>query len=231
MGQVWPTGPKWGCKPFKLDVVVRWILLVNFGWGTSLRGKAERQAGASLIRPIDIITPSIPTSGTSPNPPSTPSESSPHSGLRSQVSETHPRLHHLRSGLLLWCPVCPQRADRLSRLQYVHNSAARVLTRTQPWQHITPMLPQLHWLPVKSRFTCKILLLTYKSIHGLPLQYLTDLLQPLHSDTLCGPLTRTCWPSPTVDCGPLETGHHLSMLPHYGTADHSSPALRYKNQS
>ena len=32
----------------------------------------------------------------------------------------------------------------LDRLQYVQNSAARVLTRTKPWQHITPTLIRLH---------------------------------------------------------------------------------------
>ena len=66
----------------------------------------------------------------------------------------------------------------LSRLQYVQNSAARVLTHTKPWQHITPILQQLHCLPVKSRITYKILLLTYKSLHGLSPKYLTDLLHP-----------------------------------------------------
>ena len=64
----------------------------------------------------------------------------------------------------------------LNSLQYVHNSAARVLTRTKPWEHITPILARLHWLPVKSRITFKILLLTYKSHHGLAPQYLSDLL-------------------------------------------------------
>ena len=61
-------------------------------------------------------------------------------------------------------------------LQYVHNSAARVLTRTKPWEPITPILARLHWLPVKSRITYKVLLLTYKSHHGLAPQYLSDLI-------------------------------------------------------
>lgn len=64
----------------------------------------------------------------------------------------------------------------LDRLQYVQNSAARVLTRSKPWQHITPTLKKLHWLPVKFRISYKILLLTYKSLHGLAPQYLADLL-------------------------------------------------------
>ena len=65
----------------------------------------------------------------------------------------------------------------LDRLQYVQNSAARVLTRTKPWQHITPTLKRLHWLPVKHRITYKLLLLTYKALHALAPQYLADLLE------------------------------------------------------
>ncbi|KAG1960363.1 hypothetical protein F2P79_006255 [Pimephales promelas] len=64
------------------------------------------------------------------------------------------------------------------RLQYVQNSAARVLTRTKLGLHITPIMKKLHWLPVKSRIKYKILLLTYKSLHGLVPQYLFDLLHP-----------------------------------------------------
>uniref|UniRef100_A0A8C5AU51 Reverse transcriptase domain-containing protein n=1 Tax=Gadus morhua TaxID=8049 RepID=A0A8C5AU51_GADMO len=39
----------------------------------------------------------------------------------------------------------------LQKLQYVQNSAARLLTHTPSREHITPVLRQLHWLPVKQR--------------------------------------------------------------------------------
>ena len=55
----------------------------------------------------------------------------------------------------------------LDRLQYVQNSAARVLTGIKPWQHITPTLMQLHWLPVKFCIQFKILLITHKSLHAM----------------------------------------------------------------
>lgn len=56
----------------------------------------------------------------------------------------------------------------LDRLQYVQNSAARVLTHTKPWQHITPTLIHLHWLPVKYHISYKLLLLlTCKSLNSL----------------------------------------------------------------
>ena len=65
------------------------------------------------------------------------------------------------------------------RLQLVQNAAARVLTKTKPWEHITPVLISLHWLPVSFRIDFKILLLVYKALHGLAPSYLSDCL-PRH---------------------------------------------------
>lgn len=58
-------------------------------------------------------------------------------------------------------------ASFIKRLQYVQNSAARVLTYTPSRSHITPVLSHLHWLPVQSRIDFKVLILTYKAVHGL----------------------------------------------------------------
>ena len=62
----------------------------------------------------------------------------------------------------------------IDKLQYVQNSAARLVTKTKRTEHITPILQDLHWLPVKERITYKLLLLTYKSINNMAPQYLTD---------------------------------------------------------
>ena len=42
--------------------------------------------------------------------------------------------------------------------------------------HITPALRQLHWLPVVKRIQFKILLLTFKAIHGLSPPYINELI-------------------------------------------------------
>ena len=42
--------------------------------------------------------------------------------------------------------------------------------------HITPVLWQLHWLPVVKRIQFKILLLTFKAIHGLSPPYISELI-------------------------------------------------------
>ena len=65
----------------------------------------------------------------------------------------------------------------LNKLQYVQNSAARLLTSTRSRAHITPVLQNLHWLPVKERINFKILLTTYKALHNLAPPYLSDLLE------------------------------------------------------
>uniref|UniRef100_A0A8C7S3I0 Reverse transcriptase domain-containing protein n=1 Tax=Oncorhynchus mykiss TaxID=8022 RepID=A0A8C7S3I0_ONCMY len=66
----------------------------------------------------------------------------------------------------------------LNKLQLVLNTAARILTRTKRFDHITPVLASLHWLPVKARADFKVLLLTYKALHGLAPTYLSDLVLP-----------------------------------------------------
>ncbi|KAI5613359.1 hypothetical protein C0J50_11719, partial [Silurus asotus] len=69
---------------------------------------------------------------------------------------------------------CP--ASLINKLQLVQNAAARVLTRARKYDHLTPILSSLHWLPVKFRIDYKLLLLTYKALNGLAPMYLSSLL-------------------------------------------------------
>ena len=68
----------------------------------------------------------------------------------------------------------------IDRLQAVQICAARLVTHSRKHDNIKPSLKQLHWLPVYShiRHTHKILLLTFKVLHGLPPSYITEMLQP-----------------------------------------------------
>ena len=68
-------------------------------------------------------------------------------------------------------------AGTLRKLQLVQNRAARIITRSGRGDHISPVLVQLHWLPVEQRVIYKTALLTYKALHGLAPQYLADLLE------------------------------------------------------
>ncbi len=64
----------------------------------------------------------------------------------------------------------------LNKLQYIQNSAARLLTHTRSRDHITPILRVLHWLPITYWIKFKIILLTFKALNNLAPPYLTDLL-------------------------------------------------------
>jgi len=60
----------------------------------------------------------------------------------------------------------------LRKLQSVQNAAARLLTRRR--EHITPVLQQLHGLPVRRRIDFKLAVLMYQISRGLAPTYLQD---------------------------------------------------------
>ena len=66
--------------------------------------------------------------------------------------------------------------EQLNRLQRIKNIAARVVTRSKKSCHITPILKDLHWLPVRYRIVYKILLIVYKAVNGLSPLYISNLL-------------------------------------------------------
>ena len=69
------------------------------------------------------------------------------------------------NGLLYGLP-----SQQLNRLQSISNTAARLVTMTRKFDHITPILRDLHWLPVNFRcslnFFCKSTKL-YMTLHHL----------------------------------------------------------------
>ena len=67
---------------------------------------------------------------------------------------------------------------QLTRLQKIHNRAARLVVFTPVSSHITPVLEQLHWLTVRQRIVFKVLVFIYKALHDLAPEYLSHLLHP-----------------------------------------------------
>jgi hypothetical protein len=64
---------------------------------------------------------------------------------------------------------------QINRLQVVQNAAARVVTQTKKRDHISPILADLHWLPVTSRIDHKFLSLTYQAVQMDTPLYLSEL--------------------------------------------------------
>jgi hypothetical protein len=67
-------------------------------------------------------------------------------------------------------------SDTWLRLQRVQNTAARLVTRKMKYEHITPTLVALHWIPFKFRCQYKLLLYAFKALHGLAPSYLGELI-------------------------------------------------------
>ena len=65
----------------------------------------------------------------------------------------------------------------VSGLQVVQNSAARIVTQERLRDHdsMSRALMELHWLPVNKRIVYKLLLYTYKALHGFAPGYLCKL--------------------------------------------------------
>ena len=53
-------------------------------------------------------------------------------------------------------------AGLMTRLQPVQNAAARLVPGARLYDHITPVLRQLHWLPVRNRVDFKIATLVFR---------------------------------------------------------------------
>ena len=67
----------------------------------------------------------------------------------------------------------PQRP--ITKSQRLENAAARLALDLRKFSDITPALRKLHWLSVVKRIQFEILLLTFKSIHGLSPPYISKL--------------------------------------------------------
>ena len=118
--------------------------------------------------------------------------------LNQSVTE---KLVHAFSGRLDYCksilyglPKCLVKC-----LQWIQNTAARLMTHTKCDKHVTPVLRELHWLPVQESVMYEVLLLTYKTVQNTELSYLMDLVSPYtvpegiigqHQKLLCQPRTK-----------------------------------------
>ena len=64
-------------------------------------------------------------------------------------------------------------SDEIARLRIVQHSAARLVMRKRKYDHVTPMLKHLHWLPITYRCQYKIATLVYRYFDGTLPPYLS----------------------------------------------------------
>jgi len=94
--------------------------------------------------------------------------------------------------------------DNLFRcVQAVQNAAARLITGVRRHEHITPVLKQLHWLPVRQRVHFKLAVTVFRALHGTAPSYLAEDCQ-LVASTDCRQLrsstVNTCLVTRTSTC-------------------------------
>ena len=81
------------------------------------------------------------------------------------------------------------------KLQLSHNAGARIINKTRRHEHITPILQELHWLPIMKRVQFKVLVYTFKAFHNETPIYLCDLLSWYHPNR------------------PLRSANRISLVP------------------
>jgi len=67
----------------------------------------------------------------------------------------------------------------LDRLQSVINAAARLTVGAQRYEHITPLLADLHWLRIPQCIQYKLCVLVFNCMHGSALGYLHEVIIPV----------------------------------------------------
>ena len=116
--------------------------------------------------------------------------------------------------------------SNLARLQRVQNTLARVVAQKPRFCHITPVLSDLHWLPVRHRISFKIATVTYRMLQFQQPSYLASLipryvparaLRSSSSLSICDPTRKTTMASKSfssVASGILNAlPNHLSSIP------------------
>ena len=109
----------------------------------------------------------------------------------------------------------------LNKIQRIQNTLARVVTNTSKFEHITPILKKLQWLPIEQRIDYKLCLLTYKTLQIQQPTYLYNSLSfPSHS------LSTRSSDSSVLSIPYVHLwvkGPFLSLLQDSGTPSHLTP--------
>ena len=64
--------------------------------------------------------------------------------------------------------------QNINKLQSIQNLASKVVTNSREFDHVTPLLGKLNWLPVKQLLYYRDSVLTCKCLNGLAPKYLVD---------------------------------------------------------
>ena len=66
--------------------------------------------------------------------------------------------------------------SQIVKLQRVQNTCARLICNLPKFAHVTPLIRDLHWLPVRQRIEFKMLVIVFKALNGQAPRYINELL-------------------------------------------------------
>jgi len=95
-------------------------------------------------------------------------------------------------------------ASQLCHLQSVLNTTIRLIHQSSWYDHVTPMLQDLHWLLSPERIAFKLAVLIYRCLHGLAPRYLSDYIQRI-ADSNCRRLQSSSSSQLVIRCTLLST--------------------------
>ena len=86
-------------------------------------------------------------------------------GVKAIYSLQNFNLHELITSKLDYCNslLSGLRQDHMKELQFVENSAARLLIGTRKHEYLSPISRSLNWLPTAERISFKLLIVAFKS--------------------------------------------------------------------
>ena len=99
------------------------------------------------------------------------------------------------------------------KLKRVQNSAARLIMGVSKYEHISPILFQLHWLPVEHRINFKILIIVYKSLHNMAPEYIKDMLSIRETNYILRSNARTILSQPIFKLALVNNRHFSAIGP------------------
>jgi hypothetical protein len=77
----------------------------------------------------------------------------------------------------------------IHRLQGIQNAAARLIFCKKASDDATVLLRKLHWLPISQRIDYKLIVITYRCLHGQAPPYLSRHIVHMCLVVLCGRIT------------------------------------------
>ena len=88
---------------------------------------------------------------------------------------------------MLYCSTASSKTStqNINKLQSIQNFARKIVTNSRKFDHVTPLLRQLNWLPVKQLLYYRDSVLTYKCFKGLAPRHLVDKLTKRSSINTC----------------------------------------------